>query len=444
MLAHDIDVAGVGGTLTGNALALAAVRATLSVALRDEDFAVAIPLAQRWAAGVQGVIEECGAALARPAAGRPGGVLVLPSPARRGRGRSGGRRGARGVHAPVGAQPRRAADAVPQHGAVLAAPHRGRRRPAHRGVPRGGRRAPRADDPGQTAAPGGTVPRWGRSDSTCCSSSPPTVRRPGRPSGCPAARTPAGPPGLAARQPTAPAAGLLSGAALPSRRSAPGLIVSDARRLAPRALHSTPGHVAAKVIALRYAYDHVLAEACRPWHRAPAGRAWSRHERDAERQRVEGRCGSPGSVDDSVCSEIARLRSAGAVVRAAGPRQVESTGLHRGAAARPTIRTAPTTSPPRGRTVPTMPRIRPAFALPRPPSRPATRRSHGQRGRRSPTRRREHLATHEPEDRRAGRRRGRRAPAGRSRVRPGRSGRRAASEVGSRSTWVSRATPADP
>ena len=35
MLGHEIDVAGVGGTLTGNALALAAVRATLSTALRD-------------------------------------------------------------------------------------------------------------------------------------------------------------------------------------------------------------------------------------------------------------------------------------------------------------------------------------------------------------------------------------------------------------------------
>ena len=30
MLGHEIDVAGVGGTLTGNALALAAIRATLS------------------------------------------------------------------------------------------------------------------------------------------------------------------------------------------------------------------------------------------------------------------------------------------------------------------------------------------------------------------------------------------------------------------------------
>ncbi len=60
MLSHDIDVAGVGGTLTGNALALAAVRRTLSVALREEDFAVAIPLAERWAAGVAGVIAESG------------------------------------------------------------------------------------------------------------------------------------------------------------------------------------------------------------------------------------------------------------------------------------------------------------------------------------------------------------------------------------------------
>ncbi len=60
MLSHDIDVAGVGGTLTGNALALAAVRRTLSVALRDEDFATAIPLAEAWADGVADVIAELG------------------------------------------------------------------------------------------------------------------------------------------------------------------------------------------------------------------------------------------------------------------------------------------------------------------------------------------------------------------------------------------------
>jgi glutamate-1-semialdehyde 2,1-aminomutase len=56
MLGHEIDVAGVGGTLTANALALAAIRATLSTCLRDEDFAVAIPLAERFTAGVAEVI----------------------------------------------------------------------------------------------------------------------------------------------------------------------------------------------------------------------------------------------------------------------------------------------------------------------------------------------------------------------------------------------------
>ena len=60
MLGHEIDVAGVGGTLTGNALALAAIKATLSSCLRDEDFAVAIPLARRFTEGVSGVIAEHG------------------------------------------------------------------------------------------------------------------------------------------------------------------------------------------------------------------------------------------------------------------------------------------------------------------------------------------------------------------------------------------------
>ncbi len=58
MLGHEIDVAGVGGTLTGSALAMAAVRATLSTALRPEDFAVAIPLAERFTAGISSVIAQ--------------------------------------------------------------------------------------------------------------------------------------------------------------------------------------------------------------------------------------------------------------------------------------------------------------------------------------------------------------------------------------------------
>ena len=56
MLEAEVDVSGVGGTLTGSALAMAAVRATLSTALRAEDFAVAVPLAERFADGVAGVI----------------------------------------------------------------------------------------------------------------------------------------------------------------------------------------------------------------------------------------------------------------------------------------------------------------------------------------------------------------------------------------------------
>jgi glutamate-1-semialdehyde 2,1-aminomutase len=58
MLGHEIDVAGVGGTLTANGLALAAARAALSTALREEDFAVAIPLAERFTAGVAEVIAK--------------------------------------------------------------------------------------------------------------------------------------------------------------------------------------------------------------------------------------------------------------------------------------------------------------------------------------------------------------------------------------------------
>ena len=60
---HDdelIDTSGVGGTLTGNALAMAATRATLSTSLRDEDFALTIPLAAAWADGVRGAYEAAG------------------------------------------------------------------------------------------------------------------------------------------------------------------------------------------------------------------------------------------------------------------------------------------------------------------------------------------------------------------------------------------------
>ena len=62
MSGRSVDVSGVGGTLTGNALALAAIRATLSTNLRDEDFGVMIPLARMWADGVRRSYEAHGLA----------------------------------------------------------------------------------------------------------------------------------------------------------------------------------------------------------------------------------------------------------------------------------------------------------------------------------------------------------------------------------------------
>jgi glutamate-1-semialdehyde 2,1-aminomutase len=52
------DVGGVGGTLAGYALSLAAIRATLGEVLTDEAFSRMIPLAERWEAGVNEVIRS--------------------------------------------------------------------------------------------------------------------------------------------------------------------------------------------------------------------------------------------------------------------------------------------------------------------------------------------------------------------------------------------------
>jgi glutamate-1-semialdehyde 2,1-aminomutase len=57
---EDVDVGGVGGTLAGNALSLAAVRATLSEVLTEEAFTRMIALAERYTAGVERAIEEFG------------------------------------------------------------------------------------------------------------------------------------------------------------------------------------------------------------------------------------------------------------------------------------------------------------------------------------------------------------------------------------------------
>jgi len=56
--ADIVDVGGVGGTLAGNALSSAAMRATLGEVLTDEVFGPMIELATRFREGVQGVIDE--------------------------------------------------------------------------------------------------------------------------------------------------------------------------------------------------------------------------------------------------------------------------------------------------------------------------------------------------------------------------------------------------
>ncbi len=60
LVVDDVDVSGVGGTLTGNALAMAAIRATLSSTLREDDFARMIPLAAAWTQGVREAYERVG------------------------------------------------------------------------------------------------------------------------------------------------------------------------------------------------------------------------------------------------------------------------------------------------------------------------------------------------------------------------------------------------
>ena len=57
---EDCDVGGIGGTLAGNALSLAAMRATLTKVLTEEAFARMIPMAERWRLGVAAAIEQAG------------------------------------------------------------------------------------------------------------------------------------------------------------------------------------------------------------------------------------------------------------------------------------------------------------------------------------------------------------------------------------------------
>jgi glutamate-1-semialdehyde 2,1-aminomutase len=58
LVLEDSDVGGIGGTLAGNALSIAAMKATLQYVLTDEFYKRAIALQEQFTAGVEGVIKE--------------------------------------------------------------------------------------------------------------------------------------------------------------------------------------------------------------------------------------------------------------------------------------------------------------------------------------------------------------------------------------------------
>ena len=141
-----VDMGGVGGTLAGNPLSIAAVCATLREVLPDEVF----EQMARWPSGSRPgwtVSSPARPALVGDPARGPGRVPVhLPGAAHRHRGRGGVRSGARRLPAHLSGQPGHPADPVPQHGADVPGHQRGGRGPAHRAVRRGGSRTGRAGE----------------------------------------------------------------------------------------------------------------------------------------------------------------------------------------------------------------------------------------------------------------------------------------------------------
>src|SRR6266852_5946791 len=81
---EDCDTGGIGGTLAGNALSLAAMRATLSKVLTKEAFDRMIAMAERWTAGVEKAISEFGVPWHVTRLGCRAEYLFSPQPPRNG------------------------------------------------------------------------------------------------------------------------------------------------------------------------------------------------------------------------------------------------------------------------------------------------------------------------------------------------------------------------
>ena len=135
---EDSDVGGIGGTLAGYALSMAAARAALGEVLTAVGVRADAPARGTLGARRQRRDRPARRALERDPARRSRRVPLHAGPAARRRRADRHRRsGARPAAPPVGHEPGRPDDAVPQHGADVAGDDRGGRRPPHRGVRRG-------------------------------------------------------------------------------------------------------------------------------------------------------------------------------------------------------------------------------------------------------------------------------------------------------------------
>lgn len=81
---EDSDVGGIGGTLAGSALSMAAAKAALGEVLTGEAFERMLPLAQRWERGVQEAIERHGAPWSVTRLGARAEYHFMPEPPRDG------------------------------------------------------------------------------------------------------------------------------------------------------------------------------------------------------------------------------------------------------------------------------------------------------------------------------------------------------------------------
>ena len=81
---EDADVGGIGGTLAGYALSMAAARAALGDVLTEDAFARMLPLAERWTDGVNAAIERHGAPWSVTRLGARAEYHFMPAPPRNG------------------------------------------------------------------------------------------------------------------------------------------------------------------------------------------------------------------------------------------------------------------------------------------------------------------------------------------------------------------------